>query len=79
MSRGKPKNQYGCPQLGKVWSRNDYREVINQLMKYLTDFQPFGVIFMVNPNKSSIVDKYSQKTNRKDIWGVLRLESEIAR
>ena len=42
----------------KVWSRNDYLFVVEQLLKYLTDFEPYGIIFMINSNKRSIAGKY---------------------
>ncbi|MBX9766358.1 MAG: hypothetical protein K2X47_03725 [Bdellovibrionales bacterium] len=42
----------------KVWGRNDYKDVVNQLLKYFTSFQNTGFVFMINDNKSSIVDSY---------------------
>jgi hypothetical protein len=42
----------------KVWPRNDYQTVIEQLADYFTDSANMGLIFMVNPNKSSISSKY---------------------
>ncbi len=42
----------------KIWARNDYRDCIDQLRKYYTDIDDFGIIFMINTNKSSINSKY---------------------
>jgi len=45
----------------KVWGRNDYKETIKQLKSYLTSFENFGIIVMINPNKSSITQKYKEE------------------
>lgn len=42
----------------KVWSRNDYKDIVQQLLGYVTDFDSVGIAFMVNPNKSEIARKY---------------------
>lgn len=42
----------------KVWGRTGYDIVVKQLYEYLTDFEHEGFIFMVNPNQTSIEDKY---------------------
>ncbi len=44
----------------KIWARNDYKDVVTQLIGYLTDFQSVGVVFMVNINQEPISDKYIQ-------------------
>jgi len=45
----------------KVWPRNDYKEVIKQIKSYLTDFESFGIIVMINEGKESINDKYKKE------------------
>lgn len=55
----------------KVWGRNSsgshsYKDVVNQLKGYLTDFEKFGIIVMINPNKSSIKDKYIEEIINND-------------
>jgi len=56
----------------KIWGRNrshpDHSDlnVLNQLRSYLTDFENFGIILMINPNQSSIKDKYLEKIIKKD-------------
>lgn len=50
----------------KVWPRNDYLDVINQIKSYLTDFESFGIIVMINENKGSIKDKYKKEIIDKD-------------
>jgi len=55
----------------KVWGRNSsgkhsYKNVINQLKGYMTDFESFGIIIMINPNKSSIKNKYINMIIKKD-------------
>lgn len=43
----------------KIWGRNDYKEVVQQITeRYLTEFDSDGYIIMVNGNKKSITDKY---------------------
>jgi len=50
----------------KVWSRNDYKDVIKQIKSYLTDFESFGVIVMINEGKDSINGKYTEEIINKD-------------
>jgi hypothetical protein len=45
----------------KVWGRNDYRLSVDQLMKYMTELQVVGVIFMINENRTSIATKYREE------------------
>lgn len=45
----------------KIWGRNDYKDCANQLKKYFTDENDFGIVFMINTNKSSIVSKYREE------------------
>lgn len=48
----------------KIWGRNanheqhSYKNVLNQLRMYMSDFEQFGIVVMINTNKSSIKDKY---------------------
>lgn len=42
----------------KIWGSNDYKEVVSQIYKYMTDFENEGFIFMVNKNQECILDKY---------------------
>lgn len=42
----------------KVWGRNDYAGVVDQLIGYMTDQEDIGVVYMVNPNKSDIAQIY---------------------
>lgn len=42
----------------KIWGRNDYATVVEQLEHYLTSFQVYGVIFMINSNVAPIKEKY---------------------
>lgn len=51
----------------KVWGSNDYKEVVNQIYKYLTDFENEGFIFMVNKNKSSIEKEYIKNLKKKEM------------
>jgi tetratricopeptide (TPR) repeat protein len=45
----------------KIWGRNDYKDIVEQIVKrYLTEFDDVGYVFMVNPNKSPINDKYME-------------------
>ena len=44
----------------KVWGRNDYAGVVDQLIGYMTDQEDIGVVYMVNPNKSDIAQIYRQ-------------------
>ena len=51
----------------KVWPRNDYKDVIDQLLGYFTDFEELGFVFMVNENKMAIGERYKEEiisTNR---------------
>ncbi len=50
----------------KVWPRNDYLDVIKQLKSYLTDFESFGIIVMINEGKESINNKYKEEIIDKD-------------
>lgn len=50
----------------KVWGRNDYKNIANQLKSYFTDFEKFGIIIMINPNKTSIKKKYIQEIIEND-------------
>lgn len=56
----------------KVWGRNSthkdhsYKNVLNQLRIYMSDFEEFGIIVMINPNKSSIKDKYIKNIIEND-------------
>ncbi len=50
----------------KVWGRNYYKTTIQQLKSYLTSFENFGIIVMINPNKSSISKKYVEEIIKKD-------------
>lgn len=56
----------------KVWGRNasskdhSYKNVLNQLRIYMSDFEEFGIVVMINRNKSSIKDKYIQNIIKKD-------------
>lgn len=46
----------------KIWGRgskeHSYKKVLPQLRKYLSDFENFGLIVMINPNKNGIREKY---------------------
>ena len=44
----------------KIWNRNDYKNILNQLRMYMSDFEHFGIIVMINKNKLSIKKKYVQ-------------------
>jgi hypothetical protein len=50
----------------KVWPRNDYKESINQIKSYLTDFESFGIIVMISEGKDSIAKKYKEEIIDKD-------------
>ena len=50
----------------KVWPRNDYKDVIKQIKSYLTDFESFGIIVMINEGKESINNKYKEEIIDKD-------------
>lgn len=50
----------------KVWPRNDYKDVITQIKSYLTLFENFGIIIMVNEGKSSISKRYKEEIIDKD-------------
>lgn len=50
----------------KVWPRNDYKDVVKQIKSYLTDFESFGIIVMINEGKESINDKYKKEVIEKD-------------
>jgi tetratricopeptide (TPR) repeat protein len=50
----------------KIWNRNDYKSVVSQVLKYLTDFQFCAVIFMVNLNKGGIDNKYIEEIILQD-------------
>ena len=50
----------------KVWPRNDYKEVIKQIKSYLTDFESFGIIVMINEGKEFINNKYKKEIIDKD-------------
>lgn len=51
----------------KVWGRNDYKDVVQQIVdRYLTEFDAVGYIFMINPNKTPIVDKYIENIIRDE-------------
>jgi hypothetical protein len=45
----------------KVWPRNDYQEVVNQLLSYFTDFEELGFVFMINENRDSIGSRYKSE------------------
>ena len=45
----------------KVWPRNDYKEVINQLLGYFTDFEELGFVFMINENKGTVGESYKRE------------------
>lgn len=51
----------------KVWGRNDYKEVVNQLNSYLIDMNTVGFIVMINPNKSPINKQYFQLVQSKEM------------
>jgi hypothetical protein len=48
----------------KIWGRNanheqhSYKNVLNQLRIYMSDFEQFGIVVMINTNKSGIKQKY---------------------
>ncbi len=50
----------------KVWPRNDYKDVIKQIKSYLTDFESFGIIVMINEGRESIGEKYKEEIIGKD-------------
>jgi hypothetical protein len=56
----------------KVWGRNtankrhSYKNVLNQLRGYMSDFESFGIVVMINPLKSSIKEKYIGEIIKKD-------------
>ncbi|MEA2037414.1 MAG: hypothetical protein U9O94_07935 [Nanoarchaeota archaeon] len=55
----------------KVWGRNStgehaYKNVINQLKGYLSDFENFGIVIMINPNKTSIRTQYISQIINSD-------------
>ena len=50
----------------KVWPRNDYKDVIKQIKSYLTDFESFGIIVMINEGKESINNKYKEEIIDQD-------------
>ena len=50
----------------KVWNRTGYKEVIKQIKSYLTDFESFGIIVMINEGKEFINDKYKKEIIDKD-------------
>lgn len=55
----------------KVWGRNSsgehsYLNVVNQLKSYISDFESFGIVVMINPNQNSIRDTYLQKIINED-------------
>ncbi|MBT6690518.1 hypothetical protein HN903_02040 [archaeon] len=50
----------------KVWPRNKYKEIIKQIKSYLTDFESFGIIVMINEGESSINEKYKKEIIDKD-------------
>lgn len=45
----------------KVWGRNDYLDVVVQLMKYVTSFEAHATIVMVNPNKKPLFFTYAER------------------
>ncbi len=64
----------------KVWGRNDYRVSVDQVMKYMTDLQVLGIIFMINENKTSIASKYREEiilTNPSYASGSFRISPII--
>ena len=55
----------------KIWAQvcsgdHSYKNVINQLRKYVTEFEAFGIIIMINRNKGGIKNKYIEKIIRRD-------------
>jgi len=50
----------------KIWGRKNYLNVVSQLRGYLTDFERFGIVVMINQNKWSIKEKYIEKIIKKD-------------
>jgi hypothetical protein len=45
----------------KIWPRNDYKDVIKQIKSYLTDFESFGIVVMINEGKEFINNKYKEE------------------
>lgn len=62
----------------KVWGRNNYKDVISQIKKYLTSFEKFGIIVMINSNKDSILEKYKKEIIKKDLLIVDNSFEELA-
>jgi len=50
----------------KIWGVGNYKKVIAQLRKYLTDFENFGIIVMINTCKTSRKKQYVDKIIRAD-------------
>lgn len=56
----------------KIWGRNSqdedhsYKAALKQLRNYMSDFEQFGVVVMINPNKNSIKQKYISKIIEND-------------
>jgi hypothetical protein len=44
----------------KVWGRNDYKDVVLQLVGYITEFQSTAVVFMVNENAAPLRYRYAR-------------------
>ena len=40
----------------KIWGRNDYKNVVKQLVGYMTDFEKTGYLFIINENKLKKID-----------------------
>ena len=65
----------------KDWRNEDKDKVVQQLCeKYLTPFDNEGYIFLINPNKSSIVENYKKIITSKSMkytegtWDLLEID-----
>jgi len=45
----------------KIWGRNDYKDVVDQAMKYMTSFENCAAVVMINPNRKSLSEDYVER------------------
>ncbi|WP_066219771.1 hypothetical protein [Formosa haliotis] len=48
----------------KGWWNNDKKEIVSQINQYLTDFDEYGFIFMINDKQKRIKDEYFELIKR---------------
>lgn len=45
----------------KIWGRNDYLEVVRQVLRYVTPFENCAAVVMINSNKTGLGPKYVER------------------